>query len=407
MLDRVAPDNPVYLRHASDQHAVVNSRAIERAGIRRDTPNPPGSRIVRDPRTGEPTGLLLHYPAENLVGRVAAGYGERTVADLEEDIRRGQERCMAAGITSAQDVILGTLCDLQAYQRLARRGELKMRVYIFMYLNSYEQAEQVIRAIAAERSEWLTLGGWKLAIDGGLASGTAQMHDRSLFASRSAYLYHEPENLKRLVLLLHRTRLQVAFHVVGDRGLDEVLDAIEYAQTKSPRPDPRHRIEHAMFIGPEARARIRRLGVVISTQPQWIPWHADAYRRMTSDRTMETFMPLRSLLRNGIPLAFGCDVPASLAHEPKWAFLGAVGRRTASGYVANEDERITVRETLRKHTMGSVHASFEEDLKGSIELGKLADLVVWSHNLYTMSPREIRDLAAEITIIGGKVVYRR
>ena len=406
-LDTVAPDNPVYLRHSSGQSAVVNSRALELAGIRRNTPNPFGGRIVHDPRTGEPNGVLLHYPAENLIGRLAPGYGERTDAELEDDVRRGQQLCLEAGITSAQDVIVGSLRDVQAYQRLAARNELKMRVYILFYVQSEEQAAKLVRNIPDLHSDMLTFAGWKLAIDGGLAAGTAMMYDRNLFAARNAYAYHETASLKQIVLLLHKTGMQVAFHVVGDRGLDQALDAIEDAQRESPRKDPRHRIEHALFIKPESRARIRKLGVVISTQPQWISWHADGFRRATDDKNMATFLPLHSLLQDGVPLAFGCDVPAALAHEPKWAFLGAVGRRTASGYVPNADERLTVRETLRIHTMGSAYAALEENLKGSIEPGKLADLVVWSHNLYTMASRDIRDLTAEMTIVGGKIVFRR
>jgi hypothetical protein len=207
--------------------------------------------------------------------------------------------------------------------------------------------------------------------------------------------------------MLHRTGLQVAFHVVGDRGLDQALDAIEYAQTKSPRRDARHRIEHALFIPPDARARIRRLGVVISTQPQWIAWHADAFRNLTDDKAMENFLPLRSLLRDGIPLAFGCDVPAALAHEPKWAFIGAFARRTASGYVANPGEQVSVREILRVHTMGSAYAAFEEKTKGSLEPGKLADFIVLDRDILTCPLDEIREIQVDRTYVGGRLVYER
>lgn len=220
-LDRVAPANPVYLRHSSGQHAVVNTLALKLAGIDRSTRDPFGGKIVRDPRTGEPTGVLLHYPAENLVARVAAGYGERTDQELEQDLERGQEICLSTGITSAQDVIVGTLRDVQAHQRLAARNALRMRIYILFYIGSEEQARRAAGAVQAIRSDMLTLASWKLAIDGGIAAGTAHMYGKSLFAARNAYPYYEPDTLKSIVGILHETGMQISFHAVGDRGIDE------------------------------------------------------------------------------------------------------------------------------------------------------------------------------------------
>ena len=405
VLDSVAPDNPVYLRHFSGQYAVVNSLALKSAGIDKKTPNPYGGKIVKDPSTGEPTGMLLHYPAENLVGKIAPGYGDRDEADLEKDLKSGQEICLAAGITSGQDVIVGNLRDISIYKRLADKNELKMRMYLQLYVSSEEQAGKYVEKIQGFKTDMLTFAGWKLAIDGGAAAGTALMYNKSLFAAKNAYYYYDPDTLKRIVRILNNTGLQISFHIVGDLGIDETLDALEDAMRKSPRKDPRHRIEHAIWVNPKSLDRIKRLGVVISAQPQWLTWHSDGFRQATDDSTMANCMLLRSMLRKGIPMAFGCDVPASLTHEPKWAFFGATTRRTRTGYVPDPDERLTMREALRIHTMGSAYAAFEENIKGSIEEGKLADLVVWSHDLYSINPRELKDFKAEMTIVGGKVVY--
>ncbi len=405
ILDSVAPDNPVYLRHGSGQYAVVNSAALKLAGVDKNTPNPYGGKIMKDPSTGEPTGILLHYPAENLVGKIAAGYGDRAEADLEKDLKIGQEICLAAGITSGQDVIVANPRDIKIYKNLADKNELNMRMYLQLYVNSEEQAKKYAGMIKGFKTDMLTFAGWKLAIDGGTAAGTVLMYNKNLPASRNAYYYYEPDTLKRIVRILHDTGLQVSFHIVGDKGIDEALYAIEEALKQNPRKDPRHRIEHAIWINPKSLDRISKLGVVISTQPQWISWHGDGFRMSTDEASMANCMPLRSMMRKGIPLAFGCDVPAALTHEPKWAFFGATTRRTKSGYVPNPDERLNIREALRIHTMGSAYAAFEENIKGSIEEGKLADLVVWSHDLYSIKPQELKDFQAEMTIIGGKIVY--
>ena len=405
VLDSVAPDNPVYLRHASGQYVVVNSAALKLAGIDKNTPNPYGGKIVKDTSTGEPTGVLLHYPAENLVGKIAAGYGDRTEAELEKDLRRGQEICLAAGITSGQDVILASPRDIKIYKNFAEKNELKIRMYLQLYVNSEEQARKYAEAIKGFKTDMLTFAGWKLAIDGGAAAGTVLMYNKSLPAARNAYYYYDPETLNRIVRLLHETGMQVSFHIIGDKRIDEALDAIEDALKHNPRKDHRYRIEHAIWVRPESLERIRKLGVVISTQPQWISWHADGFRMATDEASMANCMPVKSMLRRGIPVAFGCDVPAALTHEPKWAFFGATTRRTKSGYVPAPDEKVNIHEALRIHTMGSAYAAFEEKMKGSVEEGKLADLVVWSHDLYSISPRDMKDLQAEITIVGGKIVY--
>lgn len=404
-LDKAAPDNPMYLRHCSGQYAVVNSAALKLAGINKNTPNPYGGKIVKDPATQEPTGVLLHYPAENLVGKYARGYGDRTESELIEDVKRGQDVCLSAGYTSGQDVIVALPRDIEIYKKIAERGELKIRLYLMLYVNSEEQAVQFARMIKPFKTDMLTFGGWKLALDGGSAAGTTLMYNKNLSVSNRSYYYHEPETLKRMVKTLHNTGLQISFHVVGDQAVDQALDAIEAAVTESPRDNHRHRLEHVFFPTRQALEQTRRLGVVISTSPQWISWFGAAMNQATDQETMARFMPLKTYEENGIHTAFGCDVPASMTHDPKWAFWGAVTRRSKSGYTSNPQECLSIRQALRTHTMGSAYAAFEEKIKGSIEQGKLADMVVWSHDFYSMAPRELNELKAEMAMVGGKIVY--
>lgn len=404
-LDAAAPHHPVYLRHMSGQFAVVNTLALQAAGVSRNTSDPLNGKIGRDPSSGEPNGLLFHYPAEYMVHRHIPGYSIRSEAERLNEAKEGQRRTLAAGYTSGQDVIVYTQDDINVYRRLAREGGLNMRLYLMQYLASEQQARKMLAQVHRFKDEWLTFGGWKLAVDGGAGAGTSLMYDRSLRAANRSYPYFDQATLDRIVLWAHRTGLQVAFHATGDRGIDMAINAVEAALNADPRENHRHRIEHLQLPTRQALERIKRLGMVVSTSPQWIPFHADGYRQSTNDATMDRYFPLRTMMEMGIPVAFGCDVPATIMIEPKWALLGAVTRTTRSGYTPAPEQRISIRDALRMHTLGSAYASFEERAKGSIEPGKLADMVVWSHDLYAASPRELADLKPLTTIVGGKLVH--
>ncbi|UCE20153.1 MAG: amidohydrolase family protein [Gemmatimonadota bacterium] len=404
-IDSVAPLNPAYLRHSSGQFAVVNTPALEIAEIDSSTPNPPGSLIMHDDH-GQPTGILSHYPAENLVGKHATGYGGRSDEEKFEDIERGQQLCLEAGYTSIQDVIVGSARDILLYREFAESGRLKVRLYTLLYIDDEEEADSLARIFRPDDSGLFRFAGWKLAMDGGIAARTILMYDKSLYASEISYPYHSQEEINRIVRILHDTGLQVAIHVGGDQGIDMVLTAFEEAMGASPRPDPRHRIEHGFFPTTAAVQRMKENNIILSTQPQWIAWYSDGISEATDSLTMERYLPLKTMLDMGIPLAFGCDVPASPYQEPKYAFHGATLRRSPqSGFEYNPSEKLTMGEALRVHTMGSAYAGFAESTTGSLEPGKYADLVIWSHDLYTMSPAELIDLVSEMTIVGGEIVY--
>jgi predicted amidohydrolase YtcJ len=403
-LDKVSPVNPVYLRQGSGQYAVVNSRALEIAGITKNTPNPPSSLIVRD-NSGEPTGVLSHYPAENLVAKFASGYGNRTVEQKIEDIEKGQKLCLEAGYTSIQDVIIGNTDDIEIFQNYANSGRLKVRLYTMLYLNTEEQVNNVAQNYKPANSGLFTFGGWKLAMDGGTSAKTILMYDTTLYISEICYPYFSQEVLNRMVNTLHNTGLQVAVHVSGDRGIDMTLTAFEEAMKKNPRPDPRHRIEHGYFPSSSALQRMKTSKIILSTQPQWISWHGDVYVQGSDSATIALMLPLKTMLGMGIPVAFGCDVPASIYQEPKYAFTGSIFRRTPSGVTLNSEQRLTPQEALRVHTLGSAYASFSENMTGTLEPGKFADMVVWSHDLYTMFPVDYINLKSEMTIVNGAIEY--
>ena len=403
-LDAVAPKNPCYLRHCSGQYSVVNSLALAIAGIDSSTPNPPSSLIGHD-ENGQPNGILSHYGAENLVGQYATGYGDRSDADKLNDIQVGQDLCLQAGYTSVQDVIVGQVKDLLLYKQFAEEGKLKVRVYALLLIDTEQEADSLIARLQPIEYGRFKFGGWKLAMDGGLAAKTVLFYDKTLYASEISYPYHDQATLNRIVRKLHDTGLQIATHVGGDEGIDMTITAYEEAMKANPRPDPRFRIEHGLFPTSQAIQRMSASHIILSTQPQWIPWYGKAYTEMTSSAAMENLLPFKTMLNMGIQLAFGCDVPASPYQEPQWAFRGAVIRRTAEGTPLTQSEKLTPQEALRIHTMGSAYASFSENVTGSLEPGKYADLVIWSHDLYTMEPTQLGDLHPQLTMVEGEILH--
>ena len=278
-------------------------------------------------------------------------------------------------------------------------------MYMMLLIDTEQEADSMISTYQPYKSGRLKFGGWKLAMDGGIAAGTSLMYDKTQPGASISYPYHSQETLNRIVKKLHDTGEQVAVHVSGDEGIDMTLTAFEQAMQANPRPDPRHRIEHGLFPMTSALQRMKEHGIILSTQPQWIVWFGDGYNIAFSDEVVNRLLPFKTMNDMGVHLAFGCDVPASKYQEPNWAFMGAILRRTGSGSFLSQSEKLTAKEALRVHTMGSAYAGFAEKETGSLEPGKYADMVIWSKDLYTMAPSEIADFKAEMTIVEGKILF--
>jgi len=281
---------------------------------------------------------------------------------------------------------------------------------MLLYAESLEDAKTKLGLVGhgPRRGENYNFAGWKIAVDGGASAGSALMYDTSVPAAQRSYVYHTQETLNEMTDMFNKEGYQVAFHVCGDRAADMALDAIEYALKKNPRTDHRHRLEHALFPTPEALDRIKKLGVIVSTQPQWISLYGSSWKKIVTEEQMRRFMPLKTMLEKGIPLAFGCDAPATPLIEPKYALGGATTRMMMFEETPLEpkSERISMKDALRAHTMGSAYAAFEENTRGSLEPNKIADMVVWSENLYSASLEKLLNIRVEATIIEGQVVYK-
>jgi predicted amidohydrolase YtcJ len=404
-LDEVSPKNPVYLPHFGGQHAVANSLALKLGGINRFTSQPYGGKIEKDEKTGEPTGRLIQYPAEDLVRR---NIPKPSIAEWEEAIRYAAGLFLPYGITSVQDVIVYIRQHTRIYEQMAEKQTLPVRIYILEYIDSLQKAKRMVSLHHHFHTPMCTFGGWKLAIDGGPPAGTALMYDKSQLGSRNAFPLHKPEEFNKIVKVLQESGFQISIHVVGDEGMDICLDAFEKALTSTSAHKHRHRLEHANFPSQRNIDRMQKLGVVASVQPSWIHLYGDSFRRMMGEEIASRSIPIKSFLTRGIPVAFSSDVPATMVFEPFWGFIGAVTRKTRSGKLFIPSEVISMKEALRAYTHTAAYAAFEERLKGSIEEGKMADLAVWEQNLYTVRPEveEMKALKVLMTILDGRIVYQ-
>lgn len=402
-LDPVTPDNPVFLTDMSGWYGWVNSYALKLSGVDENTPNPLGGIIDKDKTTNMPTGLLINHSAMWLVKKPIPSKEQ-----LEEGIEYASNLFLAEGVTGIQDNWVKGKDLLGAYQTLNGRGEPPTPTNVYYHINSEAEAEAALAALPSVKQGFggtVSLKGWKLQVDGGAATAfTYEPHNG--YANTVASL--NPDTLKKIVSMLHKSGLQICIHVIGDRALDAALDAIEAALNENPRPDHRHRLEHVV-VSPSKAAleRIKKLGVVISTQPLFIYFSGDTWYRLFGEDRLQMSLPVKTAVDMGIPVALGSDYPCSPDTRPQLTLWSTLMRETMTGRVIGSQERVDIRQALRLHTMGSAYAAHEEDLKGSIEVGKRGDLVVWSDDLYAIPTDKIRDLKVEIAIVAGKVVYKR
>jgi predicted amidohydrolase YtcJ len=404
ILDEAVSDHPVYLRRICGHVAWVNSAALAAAGIDRSTRAPEGGEIVRD-SSGNPTGILK----EEAVNLVADVIPPRSAEERSIAVRTALREAARLGVTSVQE--MGTHPEtMKIYQDLHDRSELTVRIYASPAIDSALVYLNPLGLRSTFGDSWLRLGVVKGYADGALGAATAALlapySDRP--ETRGILVQSEAETADE-ILRAHRAGQQVAFHAIGDRGNRVVLDAIEAAVRSDPRPDPRHRIEHAQVLAPEDIPRFARLGVIASMQPTHCTsdsrWAED---RLGPDRAKGAYA-WRSVLDSGAHLAFGTDWPIE-SLDPLRGLYAAVTRMDEEGRPAggwHPEQCLTIEEALRAYTRGSAYASFEEDVKGSIEVGKLADLAVLSRPILEIPAAEILETEVVMTIVGGKIVYRK
>ncbi len=403
-LSRVSPDNPVLLTHASGHAAIANGLAMEMAGIDQTTPDPAGGEIVRD-QTGRPIGVLRET-AEDLVSVIADQRPNE--ATLRRMTELAVEECLANGITSFQDA--GSSFEKVAFLRaLAEESALDVRLWI-MLSDDNQTLVEGLPGFSAHRvgDEYLTVGGIKRWVDGALGSHGAWLLEPYADLPTSTGLnIVTVEELRESARLAAEYRLQLCSHAIGDRANRETLDV--YEEVLGGLADGRERrwrVEHAQHLDRDDIGRFAALGVVAAMQPvhcvsdgPWVPV------RLGETRARLGAYVWRDLLESGAVIASGTDVPVEDV-DPITNFHAAVTRRTSDGSVFYPDQRMTRMEALRSMTHDAAWAVFEEDRKGSLEVGKLADITVLSHNLLTVPEQEISKTVVLYTVVGGDIRYQ-
>ena len=402
-IDPVTPTNPVFVSRVDGHQGLANSLALKAAGITRDTPDPQGGTIVRDAR-GEPTGILKDN-AMGLVWKVLpAPSPEETLAA----VRAAMKEAARLGVTSVQDN--SPPHAMRTYRDLRRAGELTVRISAWQGSDSLEALRKA-GIVGGIGDDWLRLGPVKIFADGSLGSGTA-----ALFApyadepSTSGLLVSGDTRLKELIRSADAAGFQVAVHAIGDRANALVLDALEEIEKATGRKALRPRVEHAQVIRKEDLARYRALGVLASIQPSHcITDLAWAEQRIGPVRVHDAYR-FRSLLDAGIGVAFGTDWSVEPL-DPRIGLYAAVTREASKGGPKggwHPEERLTIEEALDLYTRGSAFAEFMEARKGTLERGRLADLVVFGADIVALAksdPRAILSAPVEMTVVGGRVVF--
>jgi predicted amidohydrolase YtcJ len=407
-LDKASTKHPISISHSSGHVRVVNSLALNNAKINKYTPDPPGGGFDRD-ENGTPNGICR----EGAGGLTRRGNPSPPSATREEKLK-GYELCfrnyLSKGITSVGDA--GTSgADMSFYQELNKRGTPVVRIYN-MLGSRYLSRMNDIHLDRGFGNEWLKLGAIKFFHGNSLSGRTCWLYEPydmiNPKTGKKDYYGIRPgrsqEELDKLVRDIHKAGFQVACHANGDREIDMVLDAIEKALREFPRDDHRHRIEHCSVVNHKILERIRKLGVVLALH-SYVYEHGDKMEDYGS-RRWPMMHANRSALEMGIVVAGNSDSPVSAA-EPLLRIQSMVTRKTAEGKVYGPEQKVSAEDAIRIWTMGSAYASFEEDIKGSIETGKLADFVILSRNPMQVAPDSIKDIKVERTFIGGKLVYVR
>jgi predicted amidohydrolase YtcJ len=410
LIDKYVPDRPVFLQRYDGHMAVVNSRVLKMAGITAQTPDPSGGVIYRRADSKEPSGVLRDN-AMDLAARLIPAPSD---AEIAEAVRAALAEARSVGVTSVQDMDGSGAATreklFRLYRDLARSGELTLRVDLRWPLAEWNK---VLRMDPETRKgdDWVKVGGVKGFVDGSLGSSTAKFYEPYLNEPGSTGVYVTPlAALREFIRNADRAGLSVAVHAIGDRANAELLDIFaEVARENGPR-DRRFRAEHAQHLRPEDYRRFRELGVIASLQP----YHAIddgrwAEGRIGARRCASSYAS-RSLLDAGARVACGSDWSVAPL-DPTLGIDAAVNRRTLDGKHPGgwfPEQKIKVAEAIEAYTLTSAYAAFEEEDRGSLEQGKLADLAVLSRDILDPAERDhIADTRVLLTMVGGKVVFNR
>ncbi|MBI2833881.1 MAG: amidohydrolase [Acidobacteria bacterium] len=411
-LDKASPDHPIYITHNSGHLSIANSKALELAHITKDT-EAHGGVIEKDPKTGEPTGILEEN-AQPLVQRVIPPPSD---ADEREAIKWSVKDYASAGVTTATLPGRGVSPALQA---ASKAGLIPFRIVAMLggrtspyQMDPVSKLREWLQPAKFVGDEMLKTGlAVKLSDDGSIQGFTGYLSKPYHTpyrgdASYRGYPHETREEMLERVKLLHAAGYQIATHANGDAGIDDTIYAYREALRERPKPDHRFRIEHAQMTREDQLDAMKELGITpsffVSHTYFWGDQHRDIFQ---GPERAAHISPLASAVKRGIRFSIHLDTPVT-PMSPLQAVWSAVNRLTRSGKVLGPDQRIKPLEALRAVTIDAAWQSFEEKIKGSIEPGKFADLVILAENPLTIDPVRIKDIAVLETIVGGRTIYKK
>jgi len=384
-LDEASPDHPVRLTHRSGHACVLNSLALKLLGITSQTPEPPGALMERDLETGEPNGLLFEMNPY-VEGRVPSLSEE----EIQRGIRLANDQFLSHGITSLQDATwTDSLRRWHMLRRFHEQGGLSPHVSLMIGASEIEVFRERGLATGSDLGSGLRLGAVKIVLH--TATGS---------------LNPSQEELNLLVHQAHRAGFQLAIHAIEENEVEAAVVALEYALSRDPRPDHRHRLEHCSVCPPRLVQRLRDIQAVVVTQPAFVYYSGERYLATVPPGDLQYLYPIASLLRNSVKVVAGSDAPV-VPVNPLRGIYAAVTRTAETGQTLLPQEGVSKLKALEMHTVEPAYASFEEGIKGRITPNMLADLVVLDQDPIEVEAEEIGDVEIAMTIIDGKVVWQR
>jgi len=396
-LDLVSPHNPVVFYHQCGQICIVNSKALELAGVTKQTSAPLGGTIDKYAETGELTGVLRDN-ATNLVWKIVP---EPSEEELVEAAGLACEKIVEAGVTSIHWMVLSSI-EISIIKRLHKENKLPLRVYVVVPMNLLDNVAS-LGPQTELKDNIVRIGGVEIFADGYLAARTAALlQPYSEDPATSGTLVTTQEEMNASAAKILKAGFQPVIHAMGDKAIDTALTLIEKTSKELPRKDVRYRIEQASVLNKGLLERMKKQKVIVSVQPRVIASEFSVWSALEhlGPKRARWFYPLKTLLKEGIKVIGGSDCPM----EPLNPLLGIQSAVTRDVF---PEERITVDEALRSYTVDAAYASFEEKIKGSIETGKLADLTIIARDPHETPPNEIGNIEIDMTIVGGKVVYAK
>ena len=409
-LDEATRVHPVLVQHMSGHHALANSLGLELRRLSDDMVDPEGGRLVRDDR-GRLTGYCLDAAQQLVVppgvdiGHHGPGFhDDAPLEEIVDDIDRGARVAIAAGITSVVDAQV-TRREMNGYRAARERGVLGVRVTM-MPISSQLDEFEALGITGPFGDDRLAIGPMKFYADGALTGGTAAFtkpYGADGEFTGSLY-WKSAEAFHHAIGRAHRAGWQIGVHAQGDRAIDRVLDAYEAALTASPRDDHRHRIEHCGGPRPDQLERMARLGVIAIGQPRYF-WDAgDAWLAALDAERAHRLQPYREMAAAGVRFALSSDAPVA-SYRPMDTVSSAIRRTTVSGAVLGADQALSVEEAVRAATTDAAASYFADERVGTLEAGKLADVVVLDRDLFAAPADEISDVEVDLTLVGAAVAY--